>query len=263
MTDMRVLDGLASKDTFVHSRHPVAHVLVTISFIITVASFNKYMLVSMFPMLIYPIIICASGEIPLLFIFRRVLPILPFVVGVGIFNPIYDHHVYAIVAGVAISAGWISFLSIVLRCCLSVTAALLLISVVGINGLSAALRTLKVPRILVLQLELTLRYIQVLGEEAGRIALAYYLRAPGQQGIAVRQWGPLAGQWLLRTLKRADRVHKAMLCRGYKGDIMLSARKAFSLGELGYLLGWVSFFTVVRLIDITQVVGAFALGALG
>ncbi|MHB1357272.1 MAG: energy-coupling factor transporter transmembrane component T family protein [Anaerolineae bacterium] len=262
LTDIRVLEALAAKDTFLHRLHPVVNVAVTMGFIIAVTSYGKYELAAMLPLVLYPLFVFVSGEIPLHLILPRLLPILPLVLGVGAFNPLYDRQTLAVIAGVAISAGWVSFLSIVLRCCLSVISALLLISVVGINGFSVALRTLRVPQIIVVQLTLTFRYIQVLGEEAGRIVLAYRLRAPGQRGIAIRQWGPLTGQWLLRTLKRAERVHQAMLCRGYKGEMPTLRDIPFNLVDLSYLLGWATFFTTIRLINIPQVIGAFALGLL-
>lgn len=263
LTDIRVLEELAAKNTFVHRRHPVANLLVTLGFIIAVTSYGKYELSAMLPLVLYPLFVLSSGEIPPRIILTRMLLALPFVLGVGIFNPIYDRQVIAVIAGVAVSAGWVSFLSIMLRCCLTVIAALLLISVEGIVGFSAALRALKVPSILVMQLALTFRYIHVLGEEAERMALAYRLRAPGQKGIAFRQWGPLAGQWLLRTLKRADRVYQAMLCRGYKGDISQVKEQPFRLADMGYLLAWAAFFTTARLVNIPQAIGTLILGAGG
>ncbi len=263
LTDIRVLEELAAKDTFVHRRHPVANLLVTLGFIVAATSYGKYELSAMLPLGLYPLFVFLDGEIPSRPILTRMLLALPLVLGVGLFNPIYDRKVIAVIAGVAVSAGWVSFLSIILRCCLTVIAALLLISVEGIVGFSAALRALKVPSILVMQLTLTFRYIHVLGEEAARMALAYRLRAPGQKGVAPRQWGPLAGQWLLRTLKRADRVFQAMLCRGYHGDLPQVKEQPFRLADLGYLLAWTAFFTTARLVNIPQAIGTLILGTGG
>lgn len=260
LTDIRILEELSAKDTFVHRRHPVANLLVTLGFIITVASCGKYELSSMLPLLLYPVFVFSNGEIPLRLILSRMLPALPLVLGIGLFNPIYDRQIIAIISGVSISAGWVSFLSIILRCCLSVVAALLLISICGMGGFSSALLTLRVPRILVNQLQMTFRYIHVLGEEAGRIALAYRLRAPRQKGIAFRQWGPLAGQWLLRTLKRANQVHQAMLCRGYDGSIPIANHPVFGITDLVYMLVWAAFFITARLFNIPQLIGLMVTG---
>jgi cobalt/nickel transport system permease protein len=260
LTDIRVLEELAAKDTFVHRRHPVANLLVTLGLIITATSYGKYELAALLPLLLYPLFVFSSGEIPLRPILTRMLPALPLVVGVGLFNPIYDQRVIAVVGGVAVSAGWLSFASIILRGCLTVVAALLFIAVEGIAGLSAALRAVGAPPLLVMQLTLTFRYIHVLGEEAATMNLAYHLRSSGRSGIAWRDWGPLAGQWLLRTLKRADRVFQAMRCRGYHGLFPQEKAEPFRWADAAYLLAWAAFFTIARLVNIPQAIGALVMG---
>lgn len=255
LTDIRALEELAQQDTFVHRRHPLASLLVTLGFIVASASYGKYALSPMLPLLFYPLFIFSYGNIPPGTILKRLLPALPLVIGIGVFNPIFDKAIALVIGGVAISAGWVSFLSILLRCCLSVIAALLLVATSGMGGISSALRLLGVPRILVAQLLMTFRYIHVLGSEAGRMLLAYRLRAPGQKGIAYRQWGSFSGQWLLRSLGRADRLHSAMLCRGYTGEMPSAKARPFTLPDLGYVLAWLMFFAAVRLIDIPQEIG--------
>ncbi len=260
LTDIRILEELSYRDSFVHRRHPAVHLLVTLGYIVTVASYGKYAFSAMLPMLLYPVFLCASGEIPPRQILRRMLPALPLVLGVGLFNPIFDRRAVAVVMGISISAGWVSLLSIVLRCCLCVAAALLLVGVSGMRGVSSALIGFRVPRILVVQLQMTFRYIHVLGEEAGRITLAYQLRAPQRSGIAFRQWGPLAGQWLLRTLNRAGRVHQAMLCRGYDGSMPVAKRRALRAADIFYMLAWAAFFIAARAVDIPRALGALVMG---
>jgi cobalt/nickel transport system permease protein len=109
-------------------------------------------------------------------------------------------------------------------------------------------------------LTLTFRYIHVLGEEAATMSLAYHLRGSGRKGIALHDWGPMAGQWLLRTLKRADRVFQAMLCRGYHGVFPQEVEEPFRWADVGYSLAWGAFFTVARLVNIPQAIGALVMG---
>ena len=62
------------------------------------------------------------------------------------------------------------------------------------------------------------RYIYILGQEAERIMTAYKLRAPSQKGIHYKAWGPLVGQWLIRSMERAQIVYESMTLRGYQGE---------------------------------------------
>ncbi len=258
LTDIRVLEELSRQDSFVNRRHPVVQLMVTLFYVAAVASYEKYELGSMLPMLLYPVFVSAVGEIPLEPVLKRVLPALPLVLGVGALNPVLDHNA-VVVGGMAISAGWLSLASIVLRCVLSVVAALLLVAVAGMGGVATALRSLKTPRLLVVQLTMTFRYLHVLGAESGRMALAYRLRAPGQRGVAWRHWGSFAGQWLLRSLDRADRLHRAMLCRGFTGQMPEAARPPFCMADLAWLLGWLAFFAAARFIDIPRAIGTLIL----
>ncbi len=261
LTDIRILEELAEKDTPVHRRHPTVILLVTLSYIVTVASFGKYELSGLLPLLFYPLSVFIYAEIPLRTILVRILPALPLVLGIGILNPLFDRQPVAAVAGIVVTAGWLSFISIVLRCVLSVVAALLLISVVGTGGFSAALRSLGIPRLIVAQFVLTFRYLHVLGEEASRMSLAWRLRSGGRRRIQLREWGPMVGQWLLRTLRRTDRLYQAMLCRGFSGDFPLGRTRRFTRADALYLAGWWLFFLLVRLVNLPQVIGALVLAS--
>ena len=87
----------------------------------------------------------------------------------------------------SVAGGWISFLSILLRFVLTVSAAIVLVAVTGIHSLCAALEKLGVPRALVTQLLVLYRYLFVLLDEAGRMDRARALRSlrpprPGDLG---------------------------------------------------------------------------------
>ena len=68
-----------------------------------------------------------------------------------------------------------------------------------------------------MQMAMTYRYLSVLLEEAGQMALAYRLRSNGERSIRMRDMGSFLGQLLLRSFDRAERVYTAMTCRGFSG----------------------------------------------
>ena len=181
--------------------------------------------------------------------------------GIGVLNPVFDHHVF-LVGGVAVSRGWVTFLSIVIKCSLTVSAALLLIATTGINRLAHASRTLGVPRLFVLQFLLTYRYASLLIEEAGRTLRAYSLRAPSQRGVQRRCWGPLAGRIMLRTLDRAQRVYHAMCLRGFRGEYNMGDDRRFGAVDLAYVVVWAFFFVTARLFNIPVLIGSLVAGVI-
>lgn len=118
------------------------------------------------------------------------------------------------------------FLSVLIKSWVSVTAAVILTSTTPALGLLSALRSLKLPEILVAVVMLMYRYLFVLVEEAQRMLRARAARSAtlgsGSGGSLVwraRSAGGMAGSLFVRTLDRSERIYMAMLARGYDGEI--------------------------------------------
>jgi len=259
--NLRLLDDLARQDTRIHRIHPLAQLLTTIAFITVVISFGRYEIGHLLPLLFYPILIFSLGEIPVLPLLKRLLIVSPLIIGIGILNPLFDQQPITI-ASVTLARGWLTFLVLCLKGGLTVIAALLLIATTGMDNLAAALRQLKVPKILVIQLQLTYRYLIVLTEELARILRAYSLRAPGQRGIHWRTWGSLTGQLLLRTYDRAQRVYEAMCLRGFTGEYHTGQYRRFTVQDCTYWGVWVSFFIVVKIYHVPMLIGTWITGVI-
>jgi cobalt/nickel transport system permease protein len=252
---MRLLDDLARRDNVINRLHPLTQLLTLVTFLVAVVSFGRYETTRLLPLVFYPVIIIAAGDVPVSPVLKRVAAVLPIIVGIGIFNPIFDQNVVYFGSS-AISAGWLAFISLVIKGIMTVSAAVLLIAASGIDRIAAALRMIKVPKVFVLQLLMTYRYITVLAEEAYRLSTAYSLRAPGQKGIHPASWGSFAGQLLLRAFDRADRVYKAMRLRGFNGDFPTGGTMALRPGDGAWFILWTLFFVFVRIVDVPLFLGS-------
>jgi len=254
------LDQLAYQDTPLHRVDPRAKVITTFVFILCVVSFGKYELVPMLPFLIYPIVTAVEGEVPLGWLGSRLLAAAPFAVVVGLFNPLLDQNVLVQLGPVAVTGGWVSFTSIVVRFLLTVSAAIVLIATTSFSGVCAALERLGIPDVFATQLLLLYRYIFVLGEEAMRMARARELRSFGGRGMGIRVYGQMLGSLLLRTYARASRIHEAMLARGFDGHVRTLRRLDFTSRDLLYVLGWSSVFLLFRFVDVPMLIGSLVTG---
>ena len=260
--EINTLDDLAKKDTIIHCIHPLVKLITTFLYLICVVSFNKYEISGLIPFVFYPILITSLGEIPLTPILKRVLIAAPFILGVGVINLFYDKTPMN-VAGIIINSGWITFLSLSIKILLTVVVSILLIATTGMENLACALRMIKVPKIFVMQILLTYRYISVLVEEASRMMKAYYLRAPGQKGVKMKDLGSFIGQMLLRTYDRAQRVYEAMKLRGFNGEYNSTASLKIKLSDYLYLTIWCLFFIVARNFNIPILIGNLFSGVIG
>jgi len=254
-----LLDDMARQKSYIHRLHPLTKLSATLAYLIIVVSFNRYEVIGLFPLSLYPIILLTLADIPAKFILKRLLFIEPFIIGIGILNPLLDHHIIN-VAGFTLSRGWVTFISIFIKSGLTITAAILLVATTGMDKLAYALRTLKIPRLFVLQLMLTYRYISVLMEELSQILTAYSLRAPNQKGVSHKAWGSLVGQLILRTFDRAYRVYEAMRLRGFTGEYNNGNGASFKINDLIYLTICVLFFVIARAYNIPMIIGSLIMG---
>lgn len=253
--ELGYMDILSGKDTPVHRIDPRAKLLTTIIFIIAVVSFNKYEISALIPFFIYPAVMIGLGGLPFYYLFRKLLIVAPFAVMIGIFNPLLDSGILIKTGLFPISGGWISFFSIMIKFTLTAGSVLILIACTGFNSVCMALEKMGAPRIFAVQLLFLYRYIFVLIEEASRMTNARALRSFNGKGKEIKVFGYLTGQLLLRTIDRAQRIHLAMLCRGFDGEIRVNRRLEAGFREVIFTVGWSAFFVAMRFYNIPLIVG--------
>lgn len=200
---------------------------------------------------IYPIVTAPLGHIAYERVFVRSLIVLPLLVAIGIFNPIYDHTVAFTIGGVAVSEGWVSFLSIIIRGLLSVQALLLLIHVAGFNHICDAMRAMHVPAVLVTQILMAYRYMGVLLEEALAMHRARLARGYGRKSYPPSMWGPFVGQLLIRSIERSRRIFTAMQARGFNGSLTVTVAQKWNTADTLYCMIWVAAIGAMRLADLS------------
>jgi len=261
--DLGRLDRISNQETAIHGLDPRVKVLVTLVFIVAVVSFGKHEVSGLMPFFIYPAVLIALADIPLGYLFRKILIVSPFALMIGLFNPFLDREIIINLGPVAISGGWVSYISIMLRFALTVGAALILIACTGFNAICHALERMGAPRVFVVQLLFVYRYLFVLTEEASRMVRARALRSFPGKGTGMRVFGYLVGHLLLRTLDRAQRIHLAMLSRGFDGEIRILRPMRFGIRDLAFLFGWSGLIVAMRLYDVTGLLGNLVTGGAG
>jgi cobalt/nickel transport system permease protein len=110
--------------------------------------------------------------------------------------------------------------SILIKNSLALLIMLVLAATTPFHKLLAALRKLGVPPVLVATLQFMDRYRHVLMDELERMSTARRARTFDRRGsLAWSLLTGLVGMLFLRTFERAERVHGAMVARGWTGVI--------------------------------------------
>ena len=233
--DIGYLDSLSSQKSPIHRLDPRAKVVATAFFIVSVVSFDKYEISGLMPFFLYPVVLVALGDLPLGYLLKKILLAAPFAVFIGMFNPFIDRAILMHIGPVGISGGWISFASILLRFVLTVGAVLALIASTGFTSICMSLEKMGAPNSFAVQLLFMYRYIFVLVDEGSRMVRARALRSFEGRGMGFKVFVSMIGQLLLRTLDRAQRIHLAMRCRGFDGEIRVFRKLTFGRRDAAFL----------------------------
>lgn len=148
-------------------------------------------------------------------------------------------------------------LTIVLKSWLSVQVALLLTYSTTFSSLIEALRSLRLPAIMVGTISFMYRYLSVIGEEASRMNRARSARSASAGGRGgslrwrARTTGAMVGALFIRSYERSERVYAAMLARGFDGTIRggeLARPEAGALAAFAASLLAIGLFTAVTIV---------------
>lgn len=200
----------------------------------------------------YPIIMAPISGINYISIFLKSLYVLPFIVLIGLANPIYDKRAAFEIGGVVISYGWLSFLTIILRGLLSMQALIILIRNSGFIGICNALNRMRVPKILTTQLLLLYRYMGLLIEEAFSMHRAISSRGYGKKSFPIKMWVTVVGSLLIRTYERSKRIYDAMLSRGFNGQIPLGENHKLHSADFIFCAMWTLLFLFLTFFNVGQ-----------
>ena len=217
----------------IHSIDPRVIVLVTLAFLISNALLPDGAWIAFALAWIFILVANVFSQLGIGFTFRRSFIALPFALAAitVLFSipgrPVSSFH-FMMWNFTITDAGFLRFVSIVIRSWLSVQMAILLVAVTEFPKIVHALNHLRVPTIITVIISFLYRYLFVLADEVLRLLRARQARSAAVAGKnpggsvmwRARIAGHMAGQLFLRSYERSDRIYNAMLSRGYKGELM-------------------------------------------
>ena len=164
--------------------------------------------------------VIAVSQVPPAYLLKRMVVEVPFVV-FAVLMPFIATGPRVEVLGVTVSEhGLAAAGALLAKGTLGVLASLTLAATTEPRHLLAGLERLRVPNLLVQIMGFMIRYLDVVTDEMGRMKVARESR--GFRASSVRHWPILArssGALFIRSYERGERVHLAMLARGYTGTM--------------------------------------------
>ncbi|MFH0243982.1 cobalt ECF transporter T component CbiQ [Streptomyces sp. HK10] len=195
--------------------------------------------------------VAALSRVPARHLLKRMLIEVPFV-AFAVLMPFVAEGPYVEALGMSLSrSGLWGAWNVLAKGTLGVAASVLLASTTELREILLGLQRLRMPPLLVQIASFMIRYGDVIADEMRRMRLARLSRGFTARGV--RQWGVLAktaGALFIRAYERGERVHLAMVSRGYTGTmpatdetaatrVQWSSAAALPLAALAVcLVGW-------------------------
>lgn len=165
-------------------------------------------------------VVVAVSRVPATYLLKRMVVEVPFVV-FALLLPFVAHGPRTEVVGLSLSeSGLLSAWGLLAKGTLGVLASLTLAATTEPQDLLVGLERLRMPSLLVQIMGFMVRYLEVVTDELHRMKVARDSR--GFSARDPRHWPVLArsvGALFIRSFERGERVHLAMLSRGYDGKM--------------------------------------------
>ncbi|MFC1976950.1 cobalt ECF transporter T component CbiQ [Chloroflexota bacterium] len=233
------LDQYSDGDSLIHKLDPRTKLITTMAFVLAVALTppNRWQAFVVYFFLMATLIFVS--KVPVLYILKRSLVIMPFVLLIAIFVPFFKE---GEVAGsyniwlwqVSVTYNGIEVLwNILAKAWLSILSLILLTSTTKIISLLMGLEQLRMPRVMVMILSFMYRYIFVLVDELMRMKQARDSRNFGGGRLwQIRTIGNMIGTLFIRSYEKGERIYAAMAARGFDGQTRTLDRLNFRKADV-------------------------------
>lgn len=161
-----------------------------------------------------------AARIPVRFLFGRLLVLVPFVL-FAFFLPFFGGGARTEVLGLSLSVeGLWGAWTILAKATLGVTASIVMAATTEVPDILLGLDRLRVPRLITAIAGFMIRYLDVVLGEMHRMRVAMLSRGYDPRWIwQGRALATSAGSLFIRSYERGERVHQAMVARGYQGNM--------------------------------------------
>ncbi len=167
--------------------------------------------------------VSAIGRVPIGTVLAHACLVLPVAGTIALFAPLARHGGSLDIGGIAgaySGGGWIAAWAILSKAWLSALVTVLLAATTPVPRLIRGLEALKVPDVFITMFSFLSRYVGVFRRQIASLRTAMDSRAPVMPRR--RRWslyGNLAGNLFVRAYDRGERIHAAMLSRGFTGAL--------------------------------------------
>lgn len=204
----------------VHRAEPHHKIPALLGFVLLVVATPREWFAAYAVHLAVLLVVVRVSRVPLGYLLKRLVVEVPFVV-FALLMPFVAHGPQVDVLGLSLSEpGLLAAWGLLAKGTLGVLASLTLAATTEPQDVLRGLERLRLPQLVVQIMGFMIRYLDVVSGELSRMLVA--MRSRGCDPRRPRHWPALArslGALFIRSYERGERVHLAMLSRGYTGRL--------------------------------------------
>jgi len=237
-----IWEDFASVDSLIHHLDPRVKIVLVFLFSVVVA-----------------VSICVTwlARVPIKGLLRRLAPVNMLIIFLWFFLPftVEGEPLFSVGPLVGTHEGVLYAARISIKSNVIIIMLIALVASTSILTLGHAMHELRVPKKIVHLFFFTYRYIHVIHREYLRLVNAMKVRGfrPGTNMHTYKTFAYLVGMILVRSSDRAQRVHNAMLCRGFRGNLYSLSEFSLKARDMISLILMLALILVLGVLEWTRI----------
>jgi len=244
-------EQFATGNSFIHNLDPRVKIIAAVSFSVVVAVSDKFL--ALLPALAVSLLLIALAKLPIKRVFYRLLLVNGLILFLWFVIPFTykGERLFGIGPLIATKEGILFAAQITVKSNAILLGMIAFLSTTPIFSFGHAMGQLHFPDKLTYLFLFTFRYIHVIFQEYRRLINAMRVRGfvPRTNIHTYKSYAYLVGMLLVRSYDRAERIHKAMLCRGFNNKYYSLTQFCLRTEDilcLSLMLGVVSGLTILQ-----------------
>ncbi|MDH3875051.1 MAG: cobalt ECF transporter T component CbiQ [Desulfobacteraceae bacterium] len=251
-----MFEELANNNSFLHGLDPRGKLIVVFLFSIVVAAAKRFpvLLVS----LTLGLLIVLTAKVPARELIKRLIPVNMLILFLWLFLPFtFGGEPLFFVGSLAVTREGVFYAT---RISIKSNAMMLMLIALAASTpiffMGHAMHQLKIPKNIVHLFFFTYRYIHAIYREYLRLKNSIKIRGfiPKTNLHTYKTFAYMVGMLLVRSFDRAHRVHNAMLCRGFKGDLYSLKKFSFKTNDIVSIIFMTAMILIMGVMEWTQII---------
>ncbi|NQT10743.1 MAG: cobalt ECF transporter T component CbiQ [Desulfobacteraceae bacterium] len=249
-----MIEEISGSDSFIYHLDPRIKIIIAFLFSAMVAVSNRF--VVLIAALAVGIIILFSAGIQIKEVFKRLIPVNTLLIFLWLFLPFTfaGEHLFSIGSLTGTREGVLLAFRITIKSNAIMLMLIALTASTPIFTIGHAMHQLGMPKKLVQLFFFTYRYLHVIYKEYARLVNSMKIRGfkPKTDLHTYKSYAHLVGMLLVRGFDRSQRVHNAMICRGFRGKLYSLSSFSISRADVIAFILMAGFILMLGILEWTQ-----------